>query len=161
MIILGVDPGTARVGVGIIEKTKSDSEYIYHTCIETSKNLELSDRLLIIHNELNKIIKKFNPKRVAVEELFFFKNVKTAISVGQARGAILLTLKQAKIPCYEFTPLQVKQSVVGYGKAEKRQVQQMVKTILKMDKIPQPDDAADALALALCAERITKKISNF
>lgn len=154
MIILGIDPGTARIGIGVIEKTKTDPRYIWHECVETEKHESLSNRLAIINEEISKIIDKFKPERVAVEELFFFKNAKTAISVGQARGAILLTIKQAGISLFEFTPLQVKQSVVGYGRAEKKQVQMMVKMILGMKEIPKPDDAADALALALCAERI-------
>ena len=155
MIILGIDPGTARIGIGIIKKTKKGPEYIYHTCIETDKILDNSARLSIINKEVKKIIKKFEPKRVAVEELFFFKNAKTAIAVGQARGVILLTVHQASLPLFEFTPLQIKQSVTGYGKADKKQVQTMVKTILNMPEIPKPDDAADALAAALCAERIS------
>lgn len=153
MIILGIDPGTARIGIGIIKKTKTNPEYIHHDCIETDKLLDNSARLGIIHKEIKKLIEKYSPERAAVEELFFFKNAKTAITVGQARGVILLAIQQAGIPLFEFTPLQVKQSVVGYGKAEKKQVQLMVKTILQMKEIPRPDDAADALAIALCAER--------
>lgn len=153
MIILGIDPGTARIGIGIIKKTKSDPEYIWHECIEIGKETDLSERLEIIHKKLKTIIKKFKPRHSAVEQLFFFKNAKTAISVGHARGVILLTLKNAKIPVSEFTPLQVKQSVTGYGKAEKKQVQKMVQVILKMKELPKSDDAADALAVALCAER--------
>lgn len=160
MVILGIDPGTARIGIGIIKKAKNNPEHIFHTCVETDKKLEISERLAIINKELKKIIKRFKPERAAVEELFFFKNVKTAISVGQARGVILLTIKQAEIPLFEFTPLQVKQSVVGYGKAEKRQVQKMVRAILAIKEIPKPDDAADALAVALCAERISHNIKH-
>ncbi len=153
MIILGIDPGTTRIGIGIIKKIKSNPEYIWHECLEIGEETDLSERLEIIHKKLKTIIKKFKPRYSAVEQLFFFKNAKTAISVGHARGVILLTLKNAKIPVFEFTPLQVKQSVTGYGKAEKKQVQKMVQTILKMEKLPKSDDAADALAVALCAER--------
>lgn len=154
MTILGIDPGTARIGIGIIEKTKANPKHIWHECIEIEKFEPLSNRLVIINKEIDKIIEKFRPERIAVEELFFFKNAKTAISVGQARGVILFTIKRANIPLFEFTPLQAKQSVAGYGKAEKKQVQMMVKMILGMEEIPEPDDAADALALALCAERL-------
>jgi len=153
MVILGIDPGTTRIGIGIIKKIKSNPEYIWHECLEIGEETDLSERLEIIHKKLKTIIKKFKPRYSAVEQLFFFKNAKTAISVGHARGVILLTLKNAKIPVFEFTPLQVKQSVTGYGKAEKKQVQKMVQTILKMEKLPKSDDAADALAVALCAER--------
>ena len=111
----------------------------------------MSDRLNIINQELNKIIKKYKPEKVAVEELFFCKNVKTALIVGQARGVILLTAKQNNLPINEHTPLQVKQAVSAYGKASKLQVQKMVKLILKLEAIPQPDDAADALAVAICS----------
>jgi len=153
MVILGIDPGTARIGIGIIKKTGHDPEYIWHECIEIEKTTNLPERLEIIHKKLKAVIKKFKPTHSSVEQLFFFKNAKTAISVGHARGVILLTLKNAEIPISEFTPLQVKQSVTGYGKAEKKQVQKMVQAILKMKEFPKSDDAADALAIALCAER--------
>lgn len=151
-IILGIDPGVATTGIGIIQVGQSNNLiHIDHTCILTKAKTPLSERLHIIHNELTDIIKKYKPSLVSVEELFFYKNVTTAIAVGQARGAILLTAQQHDLPLAEYTPLQVKQSVVGYGRAEKQQVQTMVKMILGMQEIAKPDDAADALAVAICA----------
>ncbi|OGH78354.1 MAG: crossover junction endodeoxyribonuclease RuvC [Candidatus Magasanikbacteria bacterium RIFOXYC2_FULL_40_16] len=147
--ILGIDPGFGRVGWGVVEKIKGDWKHVAHGCIETDKKLIFIDRLVQIQLELNKIIRKYNPNRSAVEDLFFYKNVKTAIQVGQARGVILLTLKQAGLPVDEYTPLQVKQSITGYGRAEKGQIQKLIQMHLQMkDKIKQ-DDAADALAVAL------------
>ena len=151
MIILGIDPGTATTGYGIIDYEKSKFNVLDYGCILTKKDLDLADRIYLIADELGKIIKKFHPRIMAVEEIFYFKNAKTVISVSQARGAILLTGKKRRLTVFEFTPLQVKQAVVGYGKADKRQVQAMVKAILKLKKIPRPDDAADALAIAICA----------
>ena len=124
--------------------------------IRTSSNDEFCDRIAELHKDLKKIINKYKPNLVAVEDLFFYKNVKTAMKVGQARGVILLTAVQAKAPIVEFTPLQVKQAIASYGRAEKAQVQQMVKTLLCLDKIPKPDDAADALAIAICAANSLK-----
>jgi crossover junction endodeoxyribonuclease RuvC len=119
--------------------------------IETPKTEEFADRLKYIHQELTKLIKEYQPDLVAIEDLFFYKNVKTAIKVGQARGVIILTAVLAQVPMVEFTPLQVKQAISSYGRADKKQVQQMVKTFLGLKNIPQPDDAADALAVAICA----------
>ena len=153
MIILGIDPGTAITGWGVIKiKEKGNMEFLNCGCIKTSKDTKAEDRLNQIYNELTKIIKDFSPKILVVEKLFFFKNAKTAIPVSQARGVILLVGAKKKIPIYEFTPLQVKLNIVGYGRAEKIQVQKMVKKILNLDEIPRPDDAADALGLAIsCA----------
>ncbi len=151
-IILGIDPGIADTGYGVIKKDENNNlKCITYGSIKTKAHTELSDRLNIINQELNKIIKKYKPEKVAVEELFFCKNVKTALIVGQARGVILLTAKQNNLPINEHTPLQVKQAVSAYGKASKLQVQKMVKLILKLEAIPQPDDAADALAVAICS----------
>ena len=148
--ILGIDPGFGRIGFGVIErKGNGDWKVVGYGCIETSQEREFIDRLDDLHKILQKVITKYNPTRAAVEDLFFYKNVKTAIKVGQARGVILLTLRQANLPVDEFTPLQVKQTVVGYGRAEKRQVQEMLKITLKMKEKPKQDDAADALAVAL------------
>ncbi|HEX9664439.1 MAG TPA: crossover junction endodeoxyribonuclease RuvC [Patescibacteria group bacterium] len=149
-IILGIDPGVATTGYGIIEKIVSQLTLIDYGCILTKAKTPLPERFQTIHQELKKIIKKYNPSVVAVEELFFFKNVKTALIVGQARGVVLLTAIQKNLPVYEYTPLQVKQATTTYGRADKQQVQQMVKAILNLKEIPKPDDAADALAVAIC-----------
>ncbi len=149
MVILGIDPGTARIGFGVINNNQK-LKLIGYGCIQTPKTLKNPQRLAELENQLRQIIKKYKPERVAVEDLFFFKNLKTAISVSQARGVILLTAAKSKIPILEYTPLQIKQAVTGYGRAEKKQVQKMVKMILNLKKIPKPDDAADALAAAIC-----------
>ena len=146
---MGVDPGFGRIGWGVIEKEKGDWVPMAYGCIETDAKTKFVDRLQEIKEGLDKIIKKYQPVRAAVEDLFFYKNVKTAMQVGQARGVILLTLKLAGLPIDEFTPLQVKQSITGYGRAEKEQIQKIIQMQLKMkDKIKQ-DDAADAMAIAL------------
>lgn len=147
--ILGIDPGFGRTGFGVIEKKIGDWRIVSYGCIETFAKDSYADRLEELHNELTKIIKKYTPTRAAVEELFFCKNITTAVKVGQARGVILLTLKQAKLTVDEFTPLQVKQCVTGYGKAEKGQVERMIKMQFGVKKKIKPDDAADALAIAL------------
>lgn len=151
MIILGIDPGTASFGYGLIEKQKSDLKLITLGCFNTPKNVSAAYRLKILYQKLSGLIKKYRPDCVAIEQIFFFKNSKTIISVSQARGVALLAAENKKIDIFEFTPLQVKQAVVGYGKAEKQQVQKMVKAILKLKDVPKPDDAADALAIAICA----------
>ncbi|NMA86113.1 MAG: crossover junction endodeoxyribonuclease RuvC [Tissierellia bacterium] len=150
MIILGIDPGLAIVGYGVIEYKGNKYNAIDYGCIYTDSNINLPERLKIIYEELYDLIDKYNPEDIAMEELFFNKNVKTAIKVGQARGVeILAAVNKGKV-VYEYTPLQIKQSVVGYGRAEKRQVQEMVKLLLNLKEIPKPDDAADALAVAIC-----------
>lgn len=149
MIIVGVDPGIGRVGWGIIKEEKSKLKSIDFGCFETSSKTKSEERLLQINQFLNQLFKKHQPDLLAVEELFFAANVKTAIMVGQARGAILLSAAQAKIPTYSYTPLQVKQSLTGYGRAEKKQIQAMVKAILNLTCPPKQDDAADALAVAI------------
>jgi len=154
--ILGIDPGFARTGWGIIEDTGQITKIDYG-CIETTKDLEYSERLICLSNELKKIIKRYQPEFAGVEQLFFCKNAKTGIQVGEARGIIILTLAQNKLPIFEFTPLQVKQSVVGHGAADKSQVQRMVQTILNLSDIPKPDDAADALAVAICTAAVSKR----
>lgn len=150
MIILGIDPGTAIIGYGLIEKTNNKLVLIDYGCIRTSADLSTADRLVILNKELEKLLKKYKPSAVAVEDIFFFKNLKTVIKVSQARGVILLTIAKLKIPVYEFTPLQIKQAVTCYGRADKIQVQKMVKALLNLRDIPKPDDAADALAIAIC-----------
>lgn len=151
-IILGIDPGIADTGFGVIEKRKNGNFIsLDYGTIKTSAKDNLSKRLEILNKELNKIIKKHKPELIAVEQLFFCKNIKTALTVGHARGVILLTAKQNKINICEFTPLQVKLAVCAYGQAPKTQVQKMVKILLNLKELPKPDDAADALAIAICA----------
>lgn len=151
-IILGIDPGFGRVGYGIIKKNeKGDWKIVTFGCIETSAKKSFVARISEIHEEFVQLIKKYKPTRMAVEELFFFTNMKTAIEVGQARGVILLTGVENNLPIDEFTPLQVKQAITGYGRAEKGQMQKMVAMILGMKEKIKSDDAADALAVALCA----------
>lgn len=151
-IILGIDPGFGRMGYGIIErKNASEWRAICAGCLETSAKKCFVERLAEMHDELLRLIKKHHPTRMAVEKLFFFKNAKTAMDVGQARGVILLTGVQHNLPIDEFTPLQVKQAITGYGRAEKQQMQKVVAMILGLKNKIKSDDAADALAVALCA----------
>ncbi len=150
MIIMGIDPGFAITGVGIIKYTGNRFSVIDYGVVATDAGEPFTKRLLKLNNELEKIIDKYQPNVVAVEELFFNTNIKTALKVGHGRGVALLCAAKTGIEVYEYTPLQVKQAVVGYGRAKKEQVQQMVKVLLNLDKIPKPDDAADALAVAVC-----------
>lgn len=150
MIILGIDPGIAIAGYGIVECRGNNFQPIDYGVITTEANTPFPKRLKIIYDEMAKIIETFNPEDLAIEELFFNKNVKTAIKVGQARGVEILAGVNYGLNIYEYTPLQVKQGVVGYGRADKRQVQEMVKLLLNLKQIPRPDDAADALAVAIC-----------
>lgn len=150
-IILGLDPGIADTGYGVICDDHGKITCLTYGSIKTSSKKDLSSRLELLFSELDKIIKKYKPEVSAVEQLFFSKNVKTALIVGQARGVILLALKQNNISFFEFTPGQVKQAVSCYGAANKAQVQKMVKVLLGLKEIPKPDDAADALAIAMCA----------
>jgi len=150
-IILGIDPGLADTGYGVIEKEANGKLVcLEYGTIKTPAKENLDMRLEMINLKLDKIIKKYKPKLMGVEELFFCKNVKTALVVGQARGVILLTARQNKVPIVEATPLQVKQAVSAYGQASKLQVQKMVKLLLNLKELPKPDDAADALAVAIC-----------
>ncbi|MEW6621753.1 MAG: crossover junction endodeoxyribonuclease RuvC [Bacillota bacterium] len=150
MIILGVDPGTAITGYGIIKNEGNRFRCLGHGVISTNPELDMAASLNSIHLKLSAIIEEYQPAHMAVEQLFFCKNTKTALSIGQARGVILLTGMQKSLTIAEYTPLQVKQSVVGYGRAEKSQVQKMVTYILGLNSMPHPDDAADALAIAIC-----------
>jgi crossover junction endodeoxyribonuclease RuvC len=159
MIILGLDPGTATTGYGIIRqnpKRKEEFEILDFGVITTKKTESDAARLAVLAKDLTAILKKFKPERVGVERLFFTTNQKTAMVVSQARGVALLVCEQNKIPLAEFTPLQVKSTLCGYGKADKRQVQLMVQRTFKLKSLPRPDDAADALAIALCAALIKK-----
>lgn len=150
MIILGIDPGTALCGYGILQSDGDAMQAVAYGALTTPSNWEMPRRLQHIFAELTALIAKHQPTDVVVEKLFFSKNVRTALSVGQARGVVLLAAAQAGVALHEYTPLQVKQAVVGYGRADKQQVQQMVRLLLQLDAIPQPDDAADALAIAIC-----------
>ena len=150
-IILGIDPGIADTGFGVIKEKNHSLTCLAYGTIKTPAGIELGDRLEIISLKLSEIIKKYKPNLAAVEELFFCNNAKTALIVGQARGVTLLTIRQNQIRCLEFTPFQVKQAVSTYGHAGKDQVQRMVKLILNLKELPRPDDAADALAIAICA----------
>lgn len=150
-VILGVDPGIADCGYGVISESGGKISCLAYGSIKTSSKDNLITRLDILHRELDKIIKKYQPDIASVEELFFSKNVKTALTVGHARGVILLTFKQNNLNFLEFKPSQVKQGVTCYGAANKGQVQKMVQMLLKLKEIPKPDDAADALAIAMCA----------
>ncbi len=150
MIILGVDPGTATTGYGLIRKEGQRHTLIKYGCVLTPAKTPLHDRLDQIFDELSAIIEEYQPEQMAVEELFFTNNAKTAIAVGQARGVILLAGKKNGLEVHEYTPLEVKMALTGYGRADKNQIQQMVKTLLGLPEIPKPDDAADALAIAIC-----------
>jgi crossover junction endodeoxyribonuclease RuvC len=150
MIIFGVDPGTAITGYGIIVSDGDALEMVAYGAITTPSDWHLPRRLVHIHAELAALIAQHQPTDAVIEKLFFSKNVRTALSVGQARGVALLAAAQAGLAVHEYTPLQIKQAVVGYGRAEKIQIQQMVKLLLQLDRVPQPDDAADALAIAIC-----------
>ncbi len=151
MVILGVDPGTATTGYGVIESNRGKLKLVEYGCIRTAAKTALPERLAEIYSDLKKIIKKHRPGIAAVESVFFYNNVKTAIAVAQARGVVLLCAHEQKITIAEFTPLQVKNTLTGYGKADKKQIQFMVKTLLGLNSVPKPDDAADAVALAICA----------
>lgn len=150
MRVIGIDPGTATTGWAILTERENELQPIDYGHISTQKNLDDDVRILELSKDLEKIIRQYRPQEASVESLFFFKNKKTVISVAQARGSILLTLKQNNIKVFSYTPLQVKQALTGYGKAEKRQMQEMVKNILHLKEIPRPDDTADAIAMALC-----------
>jgi len=151
MLVMGIDPGIAITGYSFVRKGRQGSGLAEaYGCLRTPAHTELSTRLLQLHNELTALITEYRPDVLAAEQLFFNRNTTTAFTVGQARGVVLLTAAQHGIPVVEYTPLQVKQAVVGYGRAEKQQVQQMVKALLNLPGLPKPDDVADALAIAIC-----------
>lgn len=157
MIVLGIDPGTATTGYGIIKKTRKNLpkpkivlKCLDYGTIETRKGLPAGERFKSLNNQLDEIIRKYKPDILAVESLYFFKNLKTVISVSGAKGVILLTAAKRKIPVCEFSPLEVKLVITGYGRAEKKEVQEKIKRLLNLGEIPKPDDAADALAVAIC-----------
>jgi len=151
MIIIGIDPGIAIVGFGVIKRKRDGSlKCLDYGTIETKRSDLPEERLRKINNRLSKLIKKYKADVLAVEKLFFFKNSKTVISVSQAKGVILLTAAKNRIPVFEFSPLQMKLVVGGYGRAEKEKIQKKIKRKLKLEKLPEPDDAADALGIAVC-----------
>lgn len=154
MRVLGIDPGYAIVGFGVIDSAGIKYKPVAGGVITTPAKIPIEDRLSMIYDKLSAIIKKYKPEAAAVEELFFNTNHTTAIPVAEARGIILLCLKQHGVPIYEYTPLQVKQAVVGYGRAEKQQVIAMTTSLLSLPEPPKPDDAADALAIAICHANI-------
>lgn len=156
MRVLGIDPGLAITGWSIVDfDKKGNIDLIDFGAVYTEKGIELKDRLKDIYKDMHELIEKFKPEICGMETLLFYNNVTTAIAVGEARGVILLTLSEFNIPLYEFTPLQVKSSVTGYGKADKRQVQENVKTLCHLEELPKPDDAADAVAVAIaCFDRM-------
>ena len=160
MIILGVDPGTAALGYGIVERNGGRLRAIDYGCLETSADLALPERLLAIHALLDELIQLHEPAVVAVERLFFSRNAQTAIAVGQARGVVLLAAAQHGRPVREATPNEVKTAVAGYGAADKQQVQRMVQLVLGMQTLPSPDDAADALAVAVCIANRVGQVSR-
>lgn len=150
MRILGIDPGTAITGFGLVDQVGNRLTPIEYGVIRTPAKMDLAERLTIIYAEIGKLITEYRPEQIAIEQLFFNKNVTTALSVGHARGVVLLSAALHQLIIAEYTPLQVKMAVVGYGGAEKRQVQEMVRVLLCLNGIPKPDDAADALAIAIC-----------
>ena len=153
MRIMGLDPGIATIGFGIVDSSRGKFSLVKCGVITTPAHTSLSSRLSTIYNDLCSIIETFRPDAVSVEELFFNTNITTGIAVAHGRGVILLACEKAGVKIYEYTPLQVKQSVVGYGRAEKHQVMEMVKRLLQLPAAPKPDDAADAVALAICHAR--------
>lgn len=156
MRVLGVDPGSIKSGYGIIDERDQQLVAVEYGVIRTSPKAPLAQRLLEISDRLQALIAQFQPHILAIEDMFFAKNVKSALKLGQSRGAILLTAARAGLEIAEYTPLEVKQAVVGYGRAEKTQVQHMVKMLLRLQEIPKPDDAADALAIAICHHHSAK-----
>jgi crossover junction endodeoxyribonuclease RuvC len=150
LIVLGIDPGTAATGYGIVQRTGSELRAIDYGCLETLSTQALPQRLLEIHSGILELIETHDPAFLGVERLFFNRNVQTAFAVGQARGVVLLAAAERGIPVFEYGPHEVKMAVTGYGRADKGQVQRMVQLMLHMEKLPRPDDAADALAVAIC-----------
>ena len=150
MRILGIDPGYAIVGCGVLDYNNNNFKAVEYSAIITPAEMKFNRRLEVIYDELTALIERTKPDAVSMEKLFFNSNQKTVIDVGQARGVLMLAIQKAGLEVYEYTPLQVKQSVVGYGRAEKKQVQEMTRLILNLEKVPKPDDVADALAMAIC-----------
>lgn len=153
MRILGIDPGIAIVGFGLIESNRGSVRMLQYGAVTTEAGLPLATRLVQIENDMTALIAQLKPDEIAVEELFFGKNITTGIAVAHGRGVILCTAERLGVPIFEYTPMQVKQAVAGYGLADKKQVMDMTKRLLKLKAVPKPDDAADALAIAICHAR--------
>ena len=160
MVILGIDPGVATIGFGVINAERQKNTLIQYGTITTPAGIPLASRLLQISNDMEKLIHPFQPDEMAIEELFFSTNITTGISVAHGRGVILLAAEKLGVPIFEYTPIQVKQAVAGYGKADKKQVMLMTQRLLHMNRIPRPDDAADALAIAICHSRAATSMLN-
>lgn len=160
MRILGIDPGYAILGWGVIDYEGNHFQVVAYDSILTDKDTPMPVRLRQLYDGLNDIIEKYSPDEVGIEELYFNNNAKTAIMVGEARGVALLSAANKDIPIFEYTPLQIKQALVGYGRADKKQVQQMVKLFLNLEKVPKPDDTADALACAICHAHSRKTVNK-
>jgi len=156
MIVIGIDPGLATVGFGVIKTEKERVTPMSYGCIRTSPDKQTPQRLLEIYNEITSLFEKYKPEVIAVEKLFFSKNVTNGLSVSEARGVIFLAAQQQNIPIFEYSPNQVKQAITGSGRADKKQVQEMIKRLLGLDEIPEPDDAADGLSIALCHVNMQK-----
>lgn len=160
MVILGIDPGVATIGFGVIRAERGKNTLLQYGVITTPAGLPLSQRLVQISEDMEQLIRQFKPDEIAVEELFFSKNITTGIAVAHGRGVILLAAEKLGVPVFEYTPMQVKQAVVGYGAAQKRQVMLMTQRLLNMKEVPRPDDAADALAIAICHGRSATSLMN-
>ena len=160
MVILGIDPGVATIGFGVINAERQKNTLIQYGTITTPAGIPLASRLLQISNDMEDLIHLFQPDEMAIEDLFFSTNITTGISVAHGRGVILLAAEKLGVPIFEYTPIQVKQAVAGYGKADKKQVMLMTQRLLHMNRIPRPDDAADALAIAICHSRAATSMLN-
>ena len=156
MIVIGIDPGLATVGFGVIRKEEGTITPVSYGCIRTSSEKQNSERLMDIYNEINTLFETYNPQTVAIEKLFFNRNVTSAMGVCEARGVIFLAAQQKSIPIFEYAPTQIKQAITGTGDADKRQMQMMIQRLLNLDELPRPDDAADGLSIALCHMHIMK-----
>ncbi len=153
MKILGIDPGYGTTGFGLIEADRNGQRALHYGAVTTPTGLPFEQRLVVLYDDITELLTRFRPEAVAVEELFWGHNITTGIQVSHGRGVILLAIAKSGVPLFEYTPMQVKQAVVGYGNAQKRQVMEMTRRLLRLEKVPRPDDAADALALALCHGR--------
>jgi crossover junction endodeoxyribonuclease RuvC len=156
MLVIGLDPGLARTGYGLVRGDGQRLDVVTYGVLRTAASMSAAERLVVLHEGLTDLLVRYSPDVAAVEELFFSTNARTAMLVGQARGVMLLTLAQSGLPIYEYTPMQIKQAITGYGGADKNQVQQMVRILLDLDCVPRPDDAADALATSICHHHSAK-----